>query len=63
MKGGLDAQKYVDLLVPSAPATFRLVRGAGPIHLVGSHCVTNYGEAEEDEENQDESEASETDAK
>jgi hypothetical protein len=47
----------VDLLVPSTPATFRLVSGAGPLHLVGSHCVTHYGEAEDNkDESQDESE-------
>ena len=39
MKGSVNAQKYMDLLVPSAPATFRLVSGARPLHLVGSHCV------------------------
>lgn len=47
MKGSVDAQKYVDLLVPSAPAAFRLVSGARQLHLVGSHCVTHYVEAED----------------
>ena len=43
--------------MPSTPATFRLVSGAGPLHLVGSHCVTHYGEAEDNkDESQDESE-------
>ena len=41
MKGSVDA--------PSAPAAFRLVSGARPLHLVGSHCVTHYVEAEDKE--------------
>ena len=36
MKGGSDSQKYVDLLIPSAPAKLRIIQGEGPLHLVGS---------------------------
>jgi len=54
MRGG-ELQKYVDLLVPTVPATIRLVQGAGPIHLVGSHCVER-GAGEEDSEEEDEEE-------
>jgi len=42
MKGGTDYQQYVDILVPNK-ATFKLIQGEGPIHLVGSHCVNFYG--------------------
>lgn len=42
MRGGTDHQLYVDVLVPHK-ATFKLVQGEGPIHLVGSHCVNFYG--------------------
>merc|ERR1712002_1391579 len=42
MKGGVDHQRYVDLLVPS-PAKLTLLSGEGPVHLVGSHCVDYYG--------------------
>jgi len=60
MKGGVDLQKYVDVLLPSAPATIKMVQGNGPIHLVGSHCVEKVVEGlddegeEEQEESQDE---------
>merc|ERR1712098_208729 len=43
MKGGADLQRYLDVLIPSPPATLKIVRGEGPIHLVGSHCVDYYG--------------------
>ena len=36
MRGGADHQLYVDVLVPHK-ATFKLIQGEGPIHLVGSH--------------------------
>merc|ERR1740128_954526 len=42
MRGGADHQLYVDVLVPHK-ATFKLIQGEGPIHLVGSHCVNFYG--------------------
>jgi len=42
MRGGVDHQTYVDLLVP-CPAKLVLLQGEGPIHLVGSHCVDFYG--------------------
>ena len=42
MKAGEHHQQYVDLLVPHK-ATFKLIQGAGPISLVGSHCVDFYG--------------------
>ena len=38
MKGGKDLQTYVDILIPTK-AKFSLLQGAGPISLVGSHCV------------------------
>jgi len=54
MKGGTDLHRYLDVLIPSPPATLKLVRGEGPIHLVGSHCVDYYGfKDEEDTEDED----------
>merc|ERR1712243_316844 len=54
MKGGADLQRYLDVLIPSPPATLKLVRGEGPIHLVGSHCVDYYRfKDEEDTEDED----------
>merc|ERR1712025_1150667 len=58
MKGGADLQKYIDVLLPSPPATLKIVRGEGPIHLVGSHCVDYYGFKDEDD-TEDEEEAGE----
>merc|ERR1712058_125103 len=55
MKGGVDLQKYLDILLPSPPTTLKIVSGEGPIHLVGSHCVDYYGfKDEEDTEDEDE---------
>ena len=42
MRGGEDHQQYVDILIPHK-ATFKLIQGEGPVHLVGSHCVNFYG--------------------
>jgi len=55
MKGQVDLQRYVDLLVP-CPAKIRLLSGEGPIHLSGSHCVDYYGYRDmgEDEESEEE---------
>merc|ERR1719495_2340772 len=68
MVGGVDLQRYVDLLVP-CPAKITLLKGEGPMHLVGSHCVdfSGYssgqmatdgedtdGQTEEDEEEKEE---------
>merc|ERR1712243_268726 len=54
MMGGKDVQTYVDLLVPSYPATLKLVKGDGPVHLVGCHCVDYYGAQMGDDETEDE---------
>merc|ERR1712098_593762 len=58
LKGGVDLQRYIDVLVPSPPATLKIVGGEGPIHLVGSHCVDYYGFKDEDD-TEDEDEADE----
>jgi len=58
MKGQVDLQRYVDLLVP-CPAKIKLLSGEGPIHLSGSHCVDYYGyrgDHGEDEESEEEME-------
>merc|ERR1712048_1028913 len=52
MKGGVDLQKYVDLLVPG-PAKMKIIHGEGPINLIGSHCVDYYGFKEDEEEEGD----------
>merc|ERR1711971_492197 len=51
MKGGVDLQKYVDLLVPG-PSKIKIIHGEGPVHLVGSHCVDFLG-FKDDEESDD----------
>merc|ERR1712126_544191 len=58
MKGGSELQRYLDSLVPSPPATLKIVHGEGPIHLVGSHCAHYYG-FKDDDEDEDEAEADE----
>jgi len=63
MKGQVDLQRYVDLLVP-CPAKIKLLSGEGPIHLSGSHCVDYYGyrgDQGEDEESEEEEEEMEED--
>jgi len=40
-KGGVDNQRYIDLLLPH-PSKIKLVCGEGPASLVGSHCVDFY---------------------
>merc|ERR1719415_383783 len=59
MQGGVELQKYIDLLVPSPPATLKIISGEGPIHLIGSHCVDYYGFKEDEEEYESEDEADE----
>merc|ERR1711971_1328335 len=61
MKGGIDLQKYVDVLLPAAPATIKIVQGNGPVHLVGSHCVEKMLEEEEREDEAEEEESQEDD--
>merc|ERR1712096_223 len=55
MKGGSDLQKYVALLVPG-PAKLKIIRGEGPINLVGSHVVDYFGFKDEDDEEDSEEE-------
>merc|ERR1711972_1058386 len=59
MKAGNDLQTYVDILVPNH-GKLTLIKGEGPIHLIGSHCIDFFdnmaGEADfegEDEEMED----------
>merc|ERR1719234_1113778 len=53
MRGGTDLQTYVDILVPSN-AKLTLIKGEGPVHLIGSHCIDFFasmdGEADDDDE-------------
>lgn len=40
LKGGAGySQCVLDLLFPDPPVTFKLVKGSGPIHLLGNHSV------------------------
>lgn len=40
LKGGTGhSQCVLDLLFPDPPVTFKLVKGNGPIHLLGNHSV------------------------
>merc|ERR1712227_458408 len=59
MKGGVDLQKYVDLLVPG-PAKMKIIHGEGPINLIGSHCVDYYGFKEDEDSDDDEEEDGDT---
>merc|ERR1711931_507600 len=59
MKEGTKLQKYLDLLVPHPPATFKIIEGSGTIYLVGSHCVDYYGFKDEDETEDEEDETEE----
>ena len=49
MKGGVDLQKYIDLLVPGN-AKIKIIHGEGPINLIGSHCVDYFGFKDDEEE-------------
>ena len=40
MKGSVDLQKYVGLLV-TGPAKMKIIHGEGPINLVGSHTASS----------------------
>merc|ERR1719234_2677704 len=57
MRGGTDLQTYVDILVPTN-AKLTLIKGEGPVHLVGSHCIDFFasmdGEADDEEDEDDE---------
>ncbi|XP_050534226.1 mitotic apparatus protein p62-like isoform X3 [Daktulosphaira vitifoliae] len=55
LKGGAGlSQCVLDLLFPDPPVTFKLVKGSGPIHLLGNHSVGIAGEGMADEEDDDE---------
>jgi len=55
MKAGNDLQTYVDILVPNH-AKLTLIKGEGPIHLIGSHCIDYFDNmaGEADSEGEDE---------
>merc|ERR1719447_378407 len=55
MKGGNDLQTYLYILVPNN-AKLTLIKGEGPIHLNGSHCIDFFdnGGGEADSEGEDE---------
>ena len=42
MVQGKDHQRSLDLVFHDAPVKLRLVKGSGPVHLVGAHGVGEY---------------------
>lgn len=50
--GSGNSQCVLDLLFPDPPVTLKLVKGNGPIHLLGNHSV-GTGEGMADEEDDD----------
>lgn len=53
MTGGGNHQATLDLLFPDPPVTFRLVRGCGPITLLGNHTVGTGELVGEDDDEDD----------
>lgn len=52
LRGGVQHQSLLDLLFPDPPVTFKLIKGSGPVHLLGNHSVGSgdgMGEDDEDE--------------
>jgi nucleophosmin 3 len=52
LRGGSQHQSLLDLLFPDPPVTFKLIKGSGPVHLLGNHSVGSgdgIGEDDEDE--------------
>ncbi|XP_014293981.1 nucleoplasmin-like protein [Halyomorpha halys] len=58
MRGGsTQSQAVLDLLFPDPPVTFHLVKGSGPVHLLGNHTIGTgelVGDDDEDEDLEDE---------
>merc|ERR1719376_923892 len=53
MRGGTDLQTYVDILVPSN-AKLTLIKGEGPVHLIGSHCIDFFASMDGEGDTEDE---------
>merc|ERR1719180_569516 len=53
MRAGSDLQTYVDILVPSN-AKLTLIKGEGPVHLIGSHCIDFFGSMDGEGDTEDE---------
>jgi len=53
MVQGKDHQRSLDLVFHDAPVKLRLVKGSGPIHLVGAHGVAYRYMGEDDDEDDD----------
>merc|ERR1712116_44930 len=64
MVQGKDHQRSLDLVFHDAPVKLRLVKGSGPIHLVGAHGVAyRYMGEDDDDEEEGEDEEEEEDSK
>ncbi|XP_024086029.1 nucleoplasmin-like protein ANO39 isoform X2 [Cimex lectularius] len=59
--GGPQSQAVLDLLFPDPPVTFHLVKGSGPVHLLGNHTVGSELVGDDDEEEDLEDELDEED--
>merc|ERR1712181_175253 len=53
MRGGTNLQTYVDILVPSN-AKLTLIKGEGPVHLIGSHCIDFFASMDGEGDTEDE---------
>lgn len=54
LKAGTGShQSVLDVLFPDPPVTFKLVKGSGPVHLIGNHSIGS-GETLEDDDEVDE---------
>ncbi|XP_018901241.1 nucleoplasmin-like protein isoform X1 [Bemisia tabaci] len=53
LKAGSTQQSVLDVLFPDPPVTFKLVKGSGPVHLIGNHSIGS-GETLEDDDEVDE---------
>merc|ERR1719180_262448 len=53
MRAGNDLQTYVDILVPSN-AKLTLIKGEGPVHLIGSHCIDFFASMDGEGDTEDE---------
>merc|ERR1719234_488671 len=53
MRAFTDLQTYVDILVPSN-AKLTPIKGEGPVHLIGSHCIDFFASMDGEADNEDE---------
>jgi len=58
LKGGVNTHISTDILIPEAPLKITLTSGEGPVSILGTHVVADFGQSEyddlEEEEEEDE---------